>query len=200
MNKINVNEIGSLNLKGRTIAFPTDTVYGVGAMISDLEAIEKIYSLKKRDYSKPLAVLISSVDELYDLVSDVELLGKVDKFWPGAITFIFKKKNINNKVTGGLDTVGIRIPKSKIALEILKKLGPLAVTSVNYSGESSAEELQEVLKFDIDYVVTNKVKSGNVASTVVDISTNPPMIIREGTISFKELQKEFPNIRKKRID
>ncbi|XMB86716.1 L-threonylcarbamoyladenylate synthase [Mycoplasmatota bacterium WC44] len=196
MEKITLKELGKIDLNGKIISFPTDTVYGVGALISDEEGIDKIYELKQRDYSKPLAVLVSNKEELKNLVEDESLLDKVDKFWPGAITFILKKKNVLDKVTSGFDTVGVRIPNSKVALEVLKNFGPMAVTSVNISGEDSKLDLEGVTEFNIDYVITDKETSLDISSTVVDISTDTPIVLREGAITYLELQKEFPNIRK----
>ncbi|QVK21531.1 threonylcarbamoyl-AMP synthase [Mycoplasmatota bacterium] len=196
MKKISIKSLNSFNLEGKIIAFPTDTIYGVGALINDKIGIDKIYSIKNRDYSKPLAVLISDLSELPNLIEDPELVEKVSNFWPGPITFIFKKKNVPSFITSGLNTVGIRIPNSEVALSVLKRYGPLAVTSVNLSGEHSAKNIEEVMEFDIDYVITEKENSIDIASTIVDISTNPPLLLREGAISYKDLQSEFPNIRK----
>jgi len=180
------------DLKGKTIAFATDTVFGIGALLDDAEAINKIFHLKKRDYSKPLAVLVSSIDEAQELVNGD--ISNISKFWPGAVTFILPKRGVSDLVTSGYDTVGIRIPNSKVALRVLSTFGPMAVTSVNLSGESSATTLKEILNFDIDYVVVDDEKSEGIPSTVVDL-VEEPVILRQGSVSLEELKKEFPNIK-----
>lgn len=186
----NINLISKEDLLGKVIAFPTDTVFGVGAIISDIEAINKIYKLKNRDYSKPLAILASKVDDIIPYIENVsqEVLDIMNKYWPGALTIIFKKSNLVDKVvTNNLETIAFRIPASKVAQEVLDKYGPLAVTSVNLSGEvplNSYEEIEKTFGKDIDYIVAKNEPSSNVSSTIIDVTNKDIKIIRYGEVKI----------------
>ena len=168
-----VSLIKKEDLLGKIIAFSTDTVFGVGAIISDTRAIDKIYRLKNRDYSKPLAILAATIDDILPYVKDVseEVLNIMYNYWPGALTIIFKKSQLVDKIiTNGLDTIAFRIPNSKNALEVLKKFGPLATTSVNISGQvplNNYEEIAQVFGTQIDYIVGKNENSSNISSTIL---------------------------------
>ena len=173
MKKEDIKNIKKLNNK--IIAFPTDTVYGVGALINDEISINKIYELKERDLDKPLAVLVGNIDDVYDLVEYLPDKAKelIINYWPGALTIICKK---NNKVPSVLNpkfnTIGIRMPNNKTALEILRKFGPLATTSINRSGEQAINDYETIKKLyndKIDYIFENDEDSSNVSSTVIEI-------------------------------
>lgn len=178
------------DLENKIIAFPTDTVFGVGALIDDEIAIEKIFELKHRDYSKPLAILASSIEDILPYVKDVseDVMELMQKYWPGALTIIFKKQdNVSSKITSGFKTIAFRIPNCKISLDILKQTGPLATTSVNISGETPLNTFEEIKKHfnnKIDYIVCENVASSNVSSTIIDVTTNEIKIIRQGEIKI----------------
>lgn len=184
------SNINKENLMGKIIAFPTDTVFGVGALIDDLVAINKIYELKKRDFNKPLAILASSIDDIlpYVEITNNKIIEVMNKYWPGALTIIFKKSNlINNQITKGLDTIAFRIPNSSIAINILKQTGPLATTSVNYSGELPINDYRQIDNLfgdKIDYIVSLNVESSNISSTIIDATTDNIKIIRNGQIKI----------------
>ena len=187
MEKILVKDIDKIDLKGKVIAFPTDTVYGVGCIIGDISAIHKIYDLKKRDYSKPLAVLApnANIDKyVKNITKEARVL--MDKYWPGALTIIFEKTNlIPSLVTSNMESVGLRVPNSKIALAILNHFGLMCTTSINLSGEDSINNIQEIEeKFSdkIDYLVIDKCSLSKVASTVVDTRNDDLKILRQGSI------------------
>ena len=178
------------DIKGKVICFPTDTVYGVGALIEDNEAINKIYNLKHRDKSKPLAVLTGNKHiEKYVLEISNEAKNLMDKYWPGALTIIFKKSNIiSNKVTCNLDTIGLRMTNSKIALSILNHFGLMATTSVNISGSAPLNDIEEIKKHfsnEIDYLVIDKEETSNVSSTIIDASSSNLKVLRQGDIIIK---------------
>lgn len=177
-------------IKNKIIAFPTDTVFGVGALIDDLEAIDKIYELKHRDYSKPLAILASSIDDIIPYVKEVteDVKEIMNKYWPGALTIIFNKnENVSDKITAGFKTIAFRIPNCKISLDILKQTGPLATTSVNISGNTPLNDYQEINKYfgdNIDFIVSENVSSSNISSTIIDVTSNEIKIIRQGQIKI----------------
>lgn len=177
-------------IKNKIIAFPTDTVFGVGALIDDLQAIDKIYELKHRDYSKPLAILASSIDDIIPYVKEVteDLKEIMNKYWPGALTIIFNKnENVSDKITAGFKTIAFRIPNCKISLDILKQTGPLATTSVNISGNTPLNDYQEINKYfgdNIDFIVSENVSSSNISSTIIDVTSNEIKIIRQGQIKI----------------
>ena len=187
MDVVTLEQILTKDLKGKVVCFPTDTVYGVGALIDDEEAINKIYYLKNRDLSKPLAVL-TGTKEISQYVTEQSDFSKqlIDKYWPGALTLIYKKSNlISDKVTSGYDTVGLRMPNSKIALTILNHFGLLATTSVNISGNTPINDVDEIIKNfsnDIDYLVIDKEQTSNISSTVVDVTTENYKVLRQGDI------------------
>lgn len=177
-------------IKNKIIAFPTDTVFGVGALIDDLEAIDKIYELKHRDYSKPLAILASSIDDIIPYVKEVteDVKEIMNKYWPGALTIIFNKnENVSDKITAGFKTIAFRIPNCNISLDILKQTGPLATTSVNISGNTPLNDYQEINKYfgeNIDFIVSENVLSSNISSTIIDVTSNKIKIIRQGQIKI----------------
>lgn len=188
-----IKDLKKLNkeeLRGKIICFPTDTVYGVGCLIDDEEALQKIYNLKHRDLSKPLAVLVPSKDSINELVknSNSQVNEWMDKYWPGALTIIFNKADkVSDNLTKGLSTIGLRMPNSNIALEVLKKFGPLATTSVNLSNTPPLNDL-ELIKFhfgdQIDYIIEDKEESSKISSTIVDATKEHPIILRQGDIKL----------------
>ena len=185
LSKLQINK----DIKGKVICFPTDTVYGVGALIEDNEAINKIYNLKHRDKSKPLAVLTGNKHiEKYVLEISNEAKNLMDKYWPGALTLIFKKTNlIPDIVTSNLNTVGLRMPNSSIALMLLEKFGLLATTSINISGDRPLNNKEDIIKQfgnDIDYLVMETQTSSNVSSSIIDVTEKNIKVIRQGDIKL----------------
>lgn len=133
---------------GDAVAIPTETVYGLAADISQPTAIEKIFALKKRPFFDPLIVHVSSREQVAELVEEIPpVIGELmDAFWPGPITFVLpKKKSVNDKITSGLDTVGVRMPNHPVALELIKQLGsPVAAPSANLFGQTSPTQASHV--------------------------------------------------------
>lgn len=186
-----IEKITKPMLKGKLIAFPTDTVYGVGALIEDKEAIEKIYALKKRDIQKPLAILAGNIEDILPYIKqpNQQTLEMMRTYWPGALTILFEKSDLaSDTLTRGYHTIGFRIPDEEDALQLLKKVGPLATTSVNLSGESplnDAKTIEMHFGSQIDYIYDKEVKSSYIASTVVDCTTEKYTILRQGQIKIK---------------
>lgn len=183
MEKVSVAELLKKDITGKVVCFPTDTVYGVGAIVGDSVAIDKIYAMKKRDYSKPLAILTpdKNIDK-YVVYTNSECYKLMKDGWPGALTLIFKKSGIvGYDITSGLDTVAFRMPNSEIALKILEHFGPLATTSVNLSGEAPINNLAEIEdKFSkyIDYLVIDKEEIKGTPSRIIDVSGDYIKVIR----------------------
>jgi len=190
MEKISIKDINNIDITNKVIVFPTDTVYGIGCKIDDLDAIKKIYEIKERDYSKPLAILCPN-DNIADYVINVSDKAKelMMKYWPGALTIIYhKSEKINDLVTTDLKTVGFRMPNSKIALAVLNKFGIMATTSINKSGMPPLNDIESIEKeFGdmIDYIVIDKEKISGTSSTVVDATGEDLKVLRQGSIVIK---------------
>ena len=189
MEKISINNLKNIDLNGKIIAFPTDTVYGVGCRVDDIDAIKKIYEMKNRDYSKPLAILCPDKNiDRYVLNINEKTNELMEKYWPGALTIIFKKSElINDLVSSNLDTVGFRMPNSSIALTVLKQFGIMATTSVNISGKAAlntCEDIEKEFSSFIDYMIIEKETLSTTSSTVVDASGDELHILRQGDIKL----------------
>lgn len=180
---------------GALVAFPTDTVYGLGAIYSDNDAIESIFRAKGRDDKKPLSILISDEEQAYELASEIPRDARrlMKSFWPGALTIILKKaEGIADRVTAGRDTVGIRMPDSDITRELIRAAGhPLAAPSANLSGKRSAvcaKDVIEDLSGRIDMILDGGLCPGGISSTIVDMTGDKPVILREGGITADMLK------------
>lgn len=192
MIKISVNDIDKIDLKGKIICFPTDTVYGVGAMIDDDVAIKKIYDLKKRDKDKPLAVLSPTIDEVLPLVKiNNEKTYKLMEKWPGALTIVFEKSDkVKDYISNNLKTIGIRIPNSAIARAVLNRFGVLATTSVNISGSVSLnnkDEIEKAFGDKIDYMILEEEHLSGISSTVVIVMDDGIKVIRQGSVDVSNI-------------
>lgn len=188
-----MNEICDVIQKGGIVAFPTETVYGVGIHFNDEEALERLMEAKNRDYSKAITLMVADKADIsqYAYISP-QAQKMIDQFMPGMITLIFKKKeSVRDRMTNGKSTIGIRIPDSEFVLSLLKKVGPMLVTSANLSQHSNTTSTQEVLnQLDgrIDLVVDGKT-SDNIASTVVDVSQDEIKILRDGKITKEQIEE-----------
>ena len=156
---------------GGVVAFPTETVFGIGASLECPEAIKRIFKIKKRPKKKPLQVLVANLRQAKKLgelsTKSLELLKEE---WPGPLTLVvYKNKTVPKLVTGGTSKVGLRMPDHKIALELIKKCGPIVATSANKSGGEPALSTKEAKKKvpEVDFILPGRVKSGQ-ASRVID--------------------------------
>jgi len=188
---------------GKLVAFPTETVYGLGASALSKKSVSKIFKAKGRPSDNPLIVHVSSkkdVDKLAKVVPRIAF-SLMDRFWPGPLTFVLEKKSIiPGNVTAGLKTVAIRMPNNKIALELIKKSGPIAAPSANLSGKPSGTSVKHVIQ-DFNGKIDCIVDGGNtkigLESTVVDLTTNPPLLLRPGFVTLEQLRRHIPNIQVK---
>ena len=186
MIKIKVEEfikISKTDLIGKVIVFPTDTVYGVGAMADDDIAVQRIYELKNRNKDKPLAFLAANNQDILPYVNiTYPKTNRLMEYWPGALTLVFQKKEgvLNNHK---FSTIGFRIPNSSVAFKVLNHLGVMAVTSMNLSGEEPLNDIstiEENFKEVIDYLIVDSENSSQISSTVLDISTETMKILTKG--------------------
>jgi len=182
--------------KGETVAFPTETVYGLGANALDAAAVDKIFHAKGRPSDNPLIVHIAHKGDVEKLARDVPELARLcmDKFWPGPLTLILPATSlVPANVTAGLDTVGIRMPDHVTALHLIDRAGvPLAAPSANSSGRPSPTTAEHVLE-DLFGRIAGCVDGGpsgvGVESTVLDVTGPVPMILRPGGITREMLQE-----------
>jgi len=182
--------------RGGLVAFPTDTVYGLGADAQNSRAVKKIFKVKKRPLSNPLPILIAKKSDLkkYTLGARGKIKKLTDKFWPGPLTIVLKKKKIiSSMVTAGGETVGVRVPKNPVALALIRTLGrPIATTSANIAGKPSPTTARGVKKYlnnKIELILDGgKTKLGR-ESTVLNCTTSPPTILRSGAVTAEKLEK-----------
>ena len=186
---------------GGLVAFPTETVYGLGANALDPGASRKVYEAKGRPSDNPLIVHIANISALYDLSIDVNKVAlKVAKeFWPGPLTMILRKKDIvPNEITGGLGTVAIRMPSHPIARHLIEKSGLyIAAPSANTSGHPSptkAEHVMKDLNGKIDMIIKDDTVDIGIESTIVDLTGEIPIILRPGYITKEMLEKVLGKI------
>ena len=177
------------------VAFPTETVYGLGGDAMHKEASAKIYAAKGRPSDNPLIIHIADEDNLKDIAREVSdtAVKLMEAFWPGPMTLIFKKKdNVPVSTTGGLDTVAVRMPSHPVARELIRQSGVyIAAPSANTSGRPSptkAEHVIEDLSGKIDMIIDGGVVGIGLESTIVDVSENIPVILRPGYITKKMLE------------
>lgn len=178
--------------EGALVAFPTETVYGIAANYLDKKAIEALYKVKKRPKTKPFTIHISDIDMIKSLGCSMtkEGLMLIKRFWPGPLTVILKSEDG--------ETLGFRMPANRIAMELIKSAGvPIAAPSANLTGNKAPRNVGEVLQ-DLDGRVALVIDGGDteigIESTVVDLTVNPPKVLREGAIKKEEIYKVISNL------
>ena len=202
MNKQKISEesvqeiIGCLKNNGIAI-FPTDTVYGIGAVYNNPKGIDRIYDVKQRDRSKPIIALISNISHLDKLISFEEedqgnILEIMKKYWPGELTIVFENSKYN---VAEDNTIGIRIPGNEILLRIIESCGGIVfTTSANISGEKSPVKTEDI-SYDIlektDFILDGGTILNGVPSTVIKYSAGEISVLREGNIKTEEILKLF---------
>jgi len=178
---------------GGLVAFPTDTVYGVGALAFDGKAVESIYTAKDRPIEKAIPVLIGDTEDMEKIGMNIpEIAYKLaSRFWPGPLTCIIPKQLTLPESVSDTDTVGVRVPDHEVARTLLRAAGPMAVTSANISGQPSPSSAQEVfaqLGGRIDLIIDGGLTPGGVPSTLVDCTGKDIKILRKGPISLQEIR------------
>ena len=178
---------------GKIVVYPTDTLYALGADIYNEASVKRIFMLKHRPFSQPLPVAVSCIAEVKKLAYTTMVSKRLaQRFLPGALTLVLKKKASGlDVVSGGKDTIAIRIPSNTIALELLSKVGPLTVTSANRHGDTPIPEIALIrTQFQPDDI-TVYLDCGCLEgkpSTIVDCTTKKPRILREGVITKEEIE------------
>lgn len=183
----------SLIKTGEVVAFPTETVYGLGADAWNPSAIHKVFEVKGRPSDNPLIVHVSSKDQVSDFAAIIPDTAQIlmDEFWPGPLSIVLPKKpEVLDSVTAGLDTVAIRMPDHPVALDLIEATGPLVAPSANKSGRPSPTKASHVREdFGNDFpVIDGAATRVGLESTVIDLSSDRPAILRPGGISRKELE------------
>ena len=181
-------------LAGGVVAFPTETVYGLGAMALNREAVEKIFLIKGRPSTNPLIVHVSGVPQAKELVAEwpdvADDLAKM--YWPGPLTLVLKKQaNVPDEITAGADTVAIRCPANAIAQALISATGPLAAPSANRSGELSPTTAAHVVRSlgdAVSVILDGGPCEGGLESTVIDLSVAKPRLLRPGLLDRTQLE------------
>lgn len=199
--KIYLKKISDTLKDGGLVVLPTETVYGLGGNGLNKRACKKIYEAKGRPSDNPLILHIAENSQLDELVAEIPDVAKkcIEKFWPGPLTIIFKRAAIiPDEATGGLDTVAIREPSNEIAHAILKAVDfPVAAPSANLSGRPSPTKVEHViedLNGRVDIIVDGGHSVVGIESTVLDVTADPPMILRPGKITLEDLREIDENI------
>ncbi len=187
--------------RGGLVAFPTETVYGLGADAMNGEAAKKVYLAKNRPMDNPLIVHIADFEQLNEVASNVpeEVFRIAKTVWPGPITFVLKKApKVPKETTAGLDTVAVRMPAHPVALELIRQSEtPIAAPSANLATKPSptrAEHVIEDLFGKIDVIIDGGETFFGVESTIVNLTVKPPVLLRPGPFTVEELRNFFPDL------
>jgi L-threonylcarbamoyladenylate synthase len=187
---------------GGLVAFPTDTVYGIGASLAHPDALERIFEIKGRDRERTLPLLLSSPAELAKVTANVDpgLLRLASMFWPGPLTIAFPALDgLPQAVVAADGTVGVRVPDHSVALILAQRCGgAIAVTSANLSGQAPAlhsGEIDAALAENLDLILDGGIARGGLASTVIRLDGATINVIREGAISSPEIEAAWEQLR-----
>lgn len=197
-----LEKAGEIIRSGGVVAFPTETVYGLGASAFDDSAVKKIYKAKGRPSDNPLIVHIADAEDVGKVAREVPKGAKklLDAFAPGPFTLILKKMpNISDTVTAGLDTVGVRIPSHPVAREFLRASGvPVAAPSANLSGKPSPTKAEHVIKDmmgRVDAIICGGASGVGVESTIIDMTGDVPVILRPGGITKSQIMEVLGEVK-----
>lgn len=183
---------------GKIVVFPTETVYGIGTNALDEQAVKRLYEVKKRPLNKPISLLVSNKEMVNLIAKDItDVEYKImEKFFPGPLTIILKKKDIVPDIaTAGKDTVGVRMPSGEIARKLVEIAGvPIAAPSANITGEPSGTNLQEIkshFEGTVDYFIDGGDSELGVSSTIVQVVDGKIQILRQGHITLENINQIF---------
>jgi L-threonylcarbamoyladenylate synthase len=180
--------------EGGIVAFPTESFYGLGVAATNTSALKGLFKVKKRDSSLPILILISCMDELSDYTASIPLkaleLGRL--FWPGGLTLIFEaSQDLPQSLTAGTGKIGIRISDHPVARSLTLALkAPITGTSANISGQppcTRAEQVVDLFDGQLDLILDGGATEGTYPSTVLDVTSDPPLLIRQGIIKAEDI-------------
>lgn len=187
--------------EGKLVAFPTETVYGLGANALDPQAVCRIFEAKGRPSDNPLIVHISRIEEINPLIVSIPAKARIlaDAFWPGPLTLVFNKSAlVPDEITAGLSTVAVRMPDNRIALKLIELAGvPVAAPSANISGRPSPTDAAHViqdLSGRVDIIIDGGSCTVGLESTVIDMTVDPPVVLRPGGITVEMLEKKIGKV------
>lgn len=193
-----VEEAARILGSGGVVVFPTDTLYGLGADAFSVPALERIFSIKGRPAELSLPLLVSCWDQLETVAVQIPQAARrlAQRFWPGPLTLVLPKApELPIGVTGGKNTVALRMPDHPVALEIIRLLGrPITGTSANRSGQPDLLDYHSVeaeLGRDVDYIVQSGPPPRGAPSTIVDLTTGAPTMLRQGALPMEEILRQF---------
>jgi L-threonylcarbamoyladenylate synthase len=202
-NPDDINEAVAVLRSGGLVAFPTETVYGLGADALKADAVQKVFEAKGRPSDNPLIVHVASLEIAWHFIEEISDKGLqlARRFWPGPLTLVVRRKaNVPDIVTAGLDTVAIRIPNHPVTLDLLKRFeGGIVGPSANISGRpspTSAEHVYHDLNGKIDIILDAGPTKIGMESTVIDVTINPPVILRIGGLIREDIEKEIGETRR----
>ena len=192
---IKLKEPAKIIKHGGIVVFPTETVYGIGTNGLNEKAVKKLYAIKQRPLSKPISLLVNSIDMINEIAKDITKLeyALIKEFFPGPLTIILKKKEIvPDIVTANSDTVGVRMPANEIALKLIEYSEvPIATPSANISGRTSGTNIDDIMKdFDgkVDWCIDDGPSKIGLASTIVQVVNEIPNILRQGAITEEQIK------------
>ncbi|MHA1198672.1 MAG: L-threonylcarbamoyladenylate synthase [Candidatus Heimdallarchaeaceae archaeon] len=204
LNLNKLRDVVNFILDGQVVAFPTDTIYGLGCDVFDSDAVDVLYALKERPKDKPINVLISEVNQVYDVAQNIKpvFFELAERFWPGGLTIVVEKNSsVPKNVTSNLPSVGVRMPASNIVQQMIKQaFTPIAATSANLSEQPDSKTAKTVLEYfegKIPCIIDGGPTELGQPSTILDISGKTPKIIRSGVISGDELREIIPKLKGK---
>lgn len=189
-----INKAAKVILEDGIVVFPTRAFYGLGANAFSFKAVEKVYQIKQRNHSQPILILIADLKELAPLVRDVPASAKelIERYWPGKVTLVFHaSKTLPDNLTGGTGKIGIRLVGHPVARELVRAVGrPITGTSANISGRpacATVNALDNEIAQQADFVLDSGHLAGDIGSTVIDVTVDPPKILRRGVVTFRDL-------------
>lgn len=184
---------------GGMVAFPTESFYGLAVSVKDEKAIQRLFDVKKRRSDQPILMLVPSVESLNQIVVHIPKIARLlmSRFWPGGLTLIFEAKpDLPQGLTAGTGKIGVRLSSHPIARALAEAVGmPITGTSANISGEaacSSAKEVHHSLGEKVDLILDGGKTAGGKGSTILDVTVDPPQILREGMVGREQLEKCLP--------
>jgi L-threonylcarbamoyladenylate synthase len=194
-----IAEAAAVIKQGGVIAFPTRCLYGLGVDAFNPEAVERVISIKQRSEQNPILVLIDSEKQMESLVTQIPPAADtiMEAFWPGRVTLVFEaRKSLPDQLTAQTGKIGVRLPGHPAAFSLVKHVkGPLTGTSANLSGRAGchrAQDLEPQIAGQLDLILDAGTLMGGVGSTVVDVTVDPPRILREGQVAANDILSRVP--------